>query len=318
MVGPARVPCGRGAERRAVERDREALEAAPGRADAEQRQRIDEGVRGLVRHRLEHDAEQAGRAGEIALPDRMPGIGLERRMQHARDLGARREPSRDRERRLLMMHQPHLHGAQAAQREEHVLRPGADRHACRRSRADPASSARSPRPCRAAGRTSRCRYFVPASIAMSTPRACGGKNSGVAQVLSISTIGVARMRGRCDRRNVLHLERQRARRLGEHRARIRLEQARDAGAEQRIVIGRLDAEALQQACRRNSASAGRPSPAPADGRPPSGRRAAQSRSPRARRAPARCRPRRTVRSRRPRASRWSACPWCRRCSARRA
>jgi hypothetical protein len=32
------------------------------------------------------------------------------------------------------------------------------------------------------------RYLVPASIAMSTPRACGGKNSGVAQVLSISTI----------------------------------------------------------------------------------------------------------------------------------
>ena len=31
-------------------------------------------------------------------------------------------------------------------------------------------------------------YFVPASIAMSTPRAWGGKNSGVAQVLSISTI----------------------------------------------------------------------------------------------------------------------------------
>ena len=53
------------------------------------------------------------------------------------------------------------------------------------------------------------------------------------------------MRDRGDRRNVLHLERQRARRLGEHRARVGLEQLRDIRAEQRIVVGRLDAEALQ-------------------------------------------------------------------------
>ena len=37
------------------------------------------------------------------------------------------------------------------------------------------------------------RYLVPASIAMSTPRACGGKNSGVAQVLSM-TVGMSRAR----------------------------------------------------------------------------------------------------------------------------
>ncbi len=37
------------------------------------------------------------------------------------------------------------------------------------------------------------RYLVPASMAMSTPRACGGKNSGVAQVLSMTT---AMSRGR--------------------------------------------------------------------------------------------------------------------------
>ena len=58
---------------------------------------------------------------------------------------------------------------------------------------------------------------------------------------------VARMRHRCDRRNVLHLEGERAGRLGEHRTRIRLEQARDVCAEQRIVVGRLDAEFLQHA-----------------------------------------------------------------------
>ena len=37
------------------------------------------------------------------------------------------------------------------------------------------------------------RYLVPASMAMSTPRSWGGKNSGVAQVLSITT---AMSRGR--------------------------------------------------------------------------------------------------------------------------
>src|SRR5215212_4971408 len=79
-------------ERRAVERDDETLEAAPRGADTEQRQRIDEGVCCLLGHRLEHDAEQAGRAGEIALPQRMTRIGLQSRMQYARDFGARLEP----------------------------------------------------------------------------------------------------------------------------------------------------------------------------------------------------------------------------------
>ena len=77
--------------------------------DAEQRQRIDEGVRGDIRHRLEHDAEQSRGAGEVALPDRMTRIGFERGMQHARDFRARREPARDRQRGLLMVHQPHPH-----------------------------------------------------------------------------------------------------------------------------------------------------------------------------------------------------------------
>src|SRR5688572_26353466 len=72
--GPARAPGGGGAERRAVERDRQAFKAAPRRADAEQRQRIDEGMRGGVRHRLEHDAEQPGRSGKIPLPDRVARI----------------------------------------------------------------------------------------------------------------------------------------------------------------------------------------------------------------------------------------------------
>ena len=36
------------------------------------------------------------------------------------------------------------------------------------------------------------RYLVPASIARSTPRSCGGNSSGVAQVLSMSTTAPCR------------------------------------------------------------------------------------------------------------------------------
>ncbi len=46
--------------------------------------------------------------------------------------------------------------------------------------------------------------------------------------------------------DVLHLEGQRARALAIDRARVRLEQARDAGADQGIVVLRLDTEALER------------------------------------------------------------------------
>ena len=55
------------------------------------------------------------------------------------------------------------------------------------------------------------------------------------------------MRNSGDGRDVLHLEALRAGRFDEDRARIRLEQRRDVGADQRIVIGGLDAHALEQA-----------------------------------------------------------------------
>ncbi len=47
------------------------------------------------------------------------------------------------------------------------------------------------------------------------------------------------------RRHVLHLEGQRAGALAEHRLGVRLEQFGDAGADQRVVIGRLDPESPQ-------------------------------------------------------------------------
>ncbi len=55
----------------------------------------------------------------------------------------------------------------------------------------------------------------------------------------------ARMRRRRDRRNVLHLERQRARRFGEHQRRVRPERVRDGGSGERIVVVDVDAEAAQ-------------------------------------------------------------------------
>jgi hypothetical protein len=50
-----------------------------------------------------------------------------------------------------------------------------------------------------------------------------------------------------DGRNVLHLEALRAGRFDEHRLRVRFEQFGDIGTDQRIVIRRLDAHALEHA-----------------------------------------------------------------------
>ena len=112
----------------AIERDHQALEAAPRRADAEQRERVDEGVHRCLRHRLEHDAEQAARAGEVALPDRVAGTAFERRVEHARHLRPLREPARDLQPGLVVMRKAHRHGAQAAHAEIHVVGTDAEPH----------------------------------------------------------------------------------------------------------------------------------------------------------------------------------------------
>ena len=84
----ARRPARRGADVGAIERDREAFVAAPGCADAEQFERIEESIHRLLRHRLEHHAEQARGAGEVALPQRVAGMARHRRMQQAQALRA--------------------------------------------------------------------------------------------------------------------------------------------------------------------------------------------------------------------------------------
>ena len=55
-----------------------------------------------------------------------PGITLQRRIQHPDDLGPRRQPARHFEPRSMMLRQPHSERAQAAQRQKHVVRPGAN------------------------------------------------------------------------------------------------------------------------------------------------------------------------------------------------
>src|SRR5947207_8571028 len=108
---PARHPVRRRADAGAVEWNGQALEAAPRRADAEEAQRVDERVDRALRNRLEHDAEEAARAGEIAPPHGMTRTALERRMEHAGDLGALGEPTRDLQSRSIVLREPHTQGA---------------------------------------------------------------------------------------------------------------------------------------------------------------------------------------------------------------
>src|SRR6266571_359434 len=78
---PARLPARSGAQRCAIEWNSQALIAAPGRADAEQFERVEKGVIRFLRHWLEHHAEQSRGAGKIALPDGVSGMARQRRMQ---------------------------------------------------------------------------------------------------------------------------------------------------------------------------------------------------------------------------------------------
>src|SRR5690606_4133500 len=92
--GAVRLPSRRRAVGSAVERNDEALEPAPGITHAEQLQLVEEGRYGFPRAGLQNDREQAARAEEVALPQRVARVGGERRVQHAGDLLARLQPLR--------------------------------------------------------------------------------------------------------------------------------------------------------------------------------------------------------------------------------
>src|SRR5436190_1113013 len=79
--GAARCEFSRGAIGLHVEQwDSEALKAAPGHADAEHRQRVEESQHRLFGHRLEHNREQSAGADEVALPDVVAGRAGQRRI----------------------------------------------------------------------------------------------------------------------------------------------------------------------------------------------------------------------------------------------
>src|SRR5271166_4887568 len=128
----ARRPAGRGAVGCAVEGNRQTFVAAPGSAEAEELEPVEEGRDRRLRDRREDDAEEAGRAGEIALPDRVAGVVGQGRVDHPQNLGPRLKPARQRQPLPLGFAQPQVHRAEPAQREKDVLRPGRDPHqACR-------------------------------------------------------------------------------------------------------------------------------------------------------------------------------------------
>jgi len=163
---------------------------------------------------------------------------------YARNLGALRQPARDLEASAVMAREPHAHSAQAAQSEIHVVGSDAQAHGLHRV----AQAARVLLVC---GDDAQHDVGVSADVfragldreidALGERRKIQRARPGVVH----QHHGVPGMRGFGDRRNVLHLERQRARRFGEHRAGVGLNQARDSRSDQWIVIGRRDAVVRQ-------------------------------------------------------------------------
>src|SRR5437588_3337506 len=71
---PLGLPAGRGAAAFREGRLDQALVAAPAGADAEQVERVDEGVDRFFRDRFQYEAEQPAGAEEIALPELVAGV----------------------------------------------------------------------------------------------------------------------------------------------------------------------------------------------------------------------------------------------------
>ena len=104
------------------EGDREAFEATPGEAQGEEFEPVHHGSDGRGGTLLEDHPEQTARACEVAFPKRMARIAIQRRVEHARDLGPRLQPARDGKRILLMACEAHAKGAQAACCQKYVVR----------------------------------------------------------------------------------------------------------------------------------------------------------------------------------------------------
>ncbi len=104
----------------------QAHRAAPGIADLEELQGVDEGIDlsgGVAR--IEHHAEQPGGGGAVALPVRMAGAAGQRRVEHLRHLGLVLHPQRDAPRAGVLRGIAQRQGMQAAQHAGDVVRANA-------------------------------------------------------------------------------------------------------------------------------------------------------------------------------------------------
>ena len=240
-------PCGRGAVGRTVERNDQAFVAAPTVAEPKQLQRVEHRRDRRLGDGLQDDAEQAGGAEKVALPYFVAGVVRQRGMDDALDL--RRASPANAPAPAPAARPPSAGAPSCADRAARESNPR-DPAEWRRGRRRPSAAAtifrwRKSRP------SSRSewpdRYLVPASMARSTPRSCGGKKSGVAQVLSMMTqtprawataaiAGMSCISSDCEPGASVRI----ARVLARISSAI-------AGADRRIVVGRLDAERTQYA-----------------------------------------------------------------------
>ncbi len=230
-------------------RQRQALEAAPGRADAEQgaARRSSASTASVREPRRELDAEQAGGAREVPLPQRVARRAGQSRVQHPRDLRPGGEP--------LGHAQAGLASAGPAGRPWCARRaaPASNRPGWHIGRAGARWCAHAPSAPRSAtvmlpSSTSEwpATYLVSAWIDTSTPWVKGWKER-MPQVLSISTASplawatAARAGMSCTSKRVA------ARALGIEHAGLRADQGRErAGRDLGVVVGGRDAHAREE------------------------------------------------------------------------
>ncbi len=222
----------------------QAFETAPAGADAEQIESVDQGIDRRFRRRLQHHPEEAAGTEKIAFPQGVAGILGQRRIEHARNLGPGLQPAGDRQRVSLVAFEPHAQGAQSAQGEVDVVRPGA---------MTDIGGHRAHLFVHLLGGDDGAEHHV----GMADDVFGGGVDRHVDAVLKRRKQprrgpgvvhqhrGAAVVRYRRNRRHVLHLEGQRARRFDIDDFGVGPHQPGDALADQRVVIGRLDTAAGQ-------------------------------------------------------------------------
>ena len=226
--------------------DGEAFEAAPGIAEAEQLQRIEEGVALRLADAVDEvEGEEAGGAGEIPLPDGVARVALQPRMAHAGDLGPLLQPAGDLQAVLHVAAQAHVQRAQAAQGQIDVVR--AHMHAERavgllQARPGPLAGGH-----RAEHRVGMADQILGAGLHRQVDAVADGiEEAGRRPGVVHDHQRVMRMGDPGDGRDVLHLEGEGARRLGHHGAGVGSEQRLDSLADGRIVIVDGNAEPLQR------------------------------------------------------------------------